>query len=176
MNEFQKIKTKINIEQSMASFYVLKDVFSFLGEKQKLNLIIYNKNLQKKFDINIKDYKRVSGIYIEGEKNGIGKEYKISTNIIIFEGEYLKGKRNGKGKEYYSNGKIKFEGEYLKGKRNGKGKEYNSFGKLKFEGEYLKGKRKRGKEFHYNGKLKFEREYVKGKEMENGKNIILMVI
>ena len=43
---------------------------------------------------------------------------------IEFEGEYLNGKRNGKGKEYYENGNIEFEGEYLDDKRNGKGKEY----------------------------------------------------
>ena len=33
-----------------------------------------------------------------------------------FEGEYLNGKKNGKGKEYYFNGKLKFQGEYLNGK------------------------------------------------------------
>ena len=38
-----------------------------------------------------------------------------------FEGEYLEGKRNGKGKEYYDNTLI-FEGEYLNGERNGKKK------------------------------------------------------
>jgi len=42
---------------------------------------------------------------------------------MIFEGEYLNGERNGKGKEYYDNGELKFEGEYLKGERNGKRKE-----------------------------------------------------
>ena len=31
----------------------------------------------------------------------------------MFEGEYLNGERNGKGKEYYDNGKLKFEGEYI---------------------------------------------------------------
>ena len=39
---------------------------------------------------------------------------------LEFEGEYLNGERNGKGKEYY-NGKLEFEGKYLNGKRNGKG-------------------------------------------------------
>ena len=38
-----------------------------------------------------------------------------------FEGEYLNGEKNGKGKEYYGD-KLEFEGEYLNGKRNGKGK------------------------------------------------------
>ena len=31
----------------------------------------------------------------------------------MFEGEYLNGLKNGKGKEYYKNGQIEFEGEYL---------------------------------------------------------------
>ena len=55
----------------------------------------------------------------------------------MFEGEYLNGERNGKGKEYISslyNVYLKFEGEYLNGKRNGKGKEYNMLGDLLFEG------------------------------------------
>ena len=88
-----------------------------------------------------------------------------------FEGDYLNGQRNGKGKEYYNNGKLKFEGEYLKGKKwngigydinnhkvyelkNGSGyiKEYYADGKLKIEGEYLNGER--------NGKFKeYDIEY-----------------
>ena len=43
----------------------------------------------------------------------------IVTLTIIFEGEYLNGKRNGKGKEYnYYNGKLEYEGEYLNGNRH----------------------------------------------------------
>ena len=58
---------------------------------------------------------------------------------MVFEGEYLNGKRNGKGKEYFYycgplefNGYFhiytfnSFEGEYKNGKRNGKGKEFYS--------------------------------------------------
>ena len=57
-------------------------------------------------------------------KNGKGyiKEYDYDGKLI-YEGEYLNGERNGKGKEYFR-GKLIFEGEYLNGKRNGKGKEY----------------------------------------------------
>ena len=59
-----------------------------------------------------------------------------------FEGEYLNGVRNGKGKEYHKNGEIIFEGDYLNGERqNGRGKEYYKDGILKFEGEYLNGKK-----------------------------------
>ena len=44
----------------------------------------------------------------------------------MYKGEYLNGERNGKGKEYYWNKQLKFEGEYLNGKQwNGIGYEGN---------------------------------------------------
>ena len=74
-------------------------------------------------------------------KGGKGNCREYEENHLIFEGEYLNGKRNGKGKEYISlNGSIRFEGEYLNGKRNGYGIEYNTDKQLKYEGEYKKGK------------------------------------
>ena len=110
MEKIQNIKSEKYIE-SIASLYILKDIFSFLSENQKLNLIIYNKSLQKKLDINIEYYKGISWRYKEGEKNGKGKEYDISSKVTLFEGEYINGKRNGEGKEYYKNSKLKFEGK-----------------------------------------------------------------
>ena len=101
MNGFQSIKSETKIN----SLFVLKEILSFLPEKQKLYVIIYNKHLQKEYDINIENYKRIRGIYKEDGKNGKGKEYDISTKIMVFEGEYLNGKKNGKGKEYYFDGK-----------------------------------------------------------------------
>ena len=52
-------------------------------------------------------------------KNGKGyiKEYNKYEHNLEFEGEYLNGQKNGKGKEYYYNNKLKFEGEYLTGKK-----------------------------------------------------------
>ena len=65
----------------------------------------------------------------------------LNKAIKKFEGEYLNGKRNGKGKEYYLKyGNIKYQGEYVNGKKEGKGKEYY-FGKLIFKGDYLNGER-----------------------------------
>ena len=64
--------------------------------------------------------KKFKGVYLNGKRNGSGKEYN-EDGKLIFKGEYLKGKRNGKGKEYYNDGQLKFEGEYLNGLRNGKG-------------------------------------------------------
>ena len=55
--------------------------------------------------------------------------------MLVFIGEYINGVRNGKGKEH-CNGLVSFDGEYKDGKRAGKGKEYyyNYKDKIKFEG------------------------------------------
>ena len=91
-----------------------------------------------------------SNIYEIKEGKGNIKEYYDNDNDnLIFEGKYINGEKNGKGKEYNSNGKLKFRGEYLNGERNGKGKEYNFKGKLIFNGEYFYGKKWNGKGKEY---------------------------
>ena len=122
MDEIGDFKDKINI-RFIKSYFIIKKIFSFLSTKQKLNMIMYNKELQKINLIDIKDYEKIYGKYIF-EKSGKVREYNINTNILIFEGEYLNRKRNGKGKEFYENGEIKYVGEYLNGNKNGKGQEY----------------------------------------------------
>ena len=126
----------------------------------------------KKYD-DLGDIK-FEGEYLNGEKNGKGKEY-YQNNILKFEGEYLNGKRTGKGKEYYENGNLKFEGEYLNGKKNGKGKEYhenniNDKRIIIFEGEYLDGKEWNGKgyEIDFNSP-----ENNKEYEIKNGKGLFI---
>ena len=131
------IKSKLELERIIKSEKNLKEIFSFLGRKKLFNLlfnlIIYNKHLQNIFKINIEEYKSLSGKYKIGNKDGIGKVYKLNTNILRFEGVYLNGKKNGKGKEYNNNGDLLFKGEYFYGERNGKGKEYYYNGELLFE-------------------------------------------
>ena len=58
----------------------------------------------------------------------------------MFEGEYLNGKKNGKGKQYfyYDKGEILSEVEYLNGKINVKVKVYHKNGIMWLEGDYLK--------------------------------------
>ena len=167
MDEFEDIKYKVNLKDIKSSF-IINIIFSFLCEKQLLNMIIYNKELQKMLQRDIENYKKISYKYKIGERNGKGQEYIKNTNKLIFEGEYLNGKRNGKGKEYDHNGRLEYEGEYLNGKRNGKGKEYYDDGKLKFEGEYLNGIGK-GKEYDHNGRLEYEGEYLNGNRNGKGK-------
>ena len=53
MDEFGDIKYKINI-RDIKSTYIKQRIFSFLNEKQILNMIIYNKELQKIYSVDIK--------------------------------------------------------------------------------------------------------------------------
>ena len=90
----------------------------------------------------------------------------------IFEGEYLNGNRNGKGKEYMYNGNLIFEGDYLNGKRNWKGKEYNYYGEMIFEGEYLNDKQWIGIRYDDDGNILYTlNNNING----DGKDIIKMV-
>jgi len=57
MDEYQDIINKKNITDIKSSF-ILKIIFSFSNEKLKLNLIIYNKEFQKIFLVDIGDYKK----------------------------------------------------------------------------------------------------------------------
>ena len=111
---------------------------------------------------------------------------------MIFEGEYLNGKRNGKGKEYNKEGKLIFEGEYLNGFKwngqvygfqnviacqlqEGKGA-LNRFFCLKGNiilpqgGEFIKGELKAKVSIYDNvGRTIFEGEFLDGKRNGKGK-------
>jgi len=102
------------------STFIVQKIFSFTDERRKLELIKYNKDIQKLLNMNLINYRLFSGKYIIENKNGYCKIYDYNDNLR-FEGEYLNGKKNGKGKEYSKNGELLFEGEYLNGKKwNGK--------------------------------------------------------
>ena len=151
--------------ENIKSRYIKKIIFSFIDEKVKLEIIKYNHNLKECLNINIYNYMQFSNRYIIYETKKKGKEYS-NDGELKFEGEYLNGKKNGKGKEYnYYDGLLKFEGEFLNGIKNGKGKEYNNNGKLLYDGEYLNGKKNgKGKAYYHNGKLEFVGEYLNGKK------------
>ena len=113
---------QINLKKKVNSFYFIKEIFSFLTDNKKLEMIAYNKKYRNKLGITLDHYKKLSGKYVKGKRNGKGEEYTLdNNNNKIFEGNYLNGKKNGKGKEYnnykgwYSY--LIFEGEYLNGKR-----------------------------------------------------------
>jgi len=61
-------KLEEKLLKSINSSYILEMILSFLYEKKKLDLIIYNKQIQKKLNINIDVYKKISGKYKKGKK------------------------------------------------------------------------------------------------------------
>ena len=179
---------------NIKSFYYFKLLFSYLNEKRKLKLIKYNKNLQDKINITLLNYRLLSeryiiyeakdkvkeynnydelifeGEYLNGVKNGRGKEYEVGS--LIFEGEFLNGKIwNGIGKEYVGTDTLLYEGEYLNGERNGKGKEYYPDGKLLYEGEFKNREwNGNGTEYYKNGKIKYSGEFINGKKKKKRNN------
>ena len=98
LKKIKNVKNKINIKSAIKSKYNVIKIFSFLDLKTKLHIVNYNKSFQRLFGLNIEHYKKVSEKYKIYGINGFGKEY--LKNILFFEGEYLNGKKNGKGKEY----------------------------------------------------------------------------
>ena len=115
--------------KNIKTTYFIKLLFSFIIEKHKLKIIKYNKSLQKNINISIINYKFMSTRYIIYESNGIGKEYEGYNDQLIYEGEYLNGEKNGKGKEYNIHGNLVFEGEYSNGEKV-KGKGYDKNGNI----------------------------------------------
>ena len=97
-------------------------------------------------------------------KNGKGYIVDIN-NEGFYEGEFVNGEKNGKGKEYYIylySKEILYQGEYLNDKRHGKGKEFYRNRNLKFEGFYKYGFKEEGKEYYQNSKLLFIGKYKYG--------------
>ena len=167
--------------ENIKSPYLIKLIFSLLNPKTKLEIVKYNKALQKKLDISLLIYKNISDRCLMLEANGKGKEYNYDGELK-FKGEYKNGKRNGYGEEYDYKGRISFKGEYKNGKRNGYGEELSSEGEIYFKGEYLENKRWNGKVYDYYSRFyewtdnefrekNFEGEYKNGK-LWNGKGLI----
>ena len=100
--------------EKIKSIFFIKILFFHIEEREKLKLVKYNKTLQYTIGLNLINYKILSEKYIQFDTKRKGKEYNYYDELV-FEGEYLNGKRNGKGKEYVYN-ELVFEGEYLNGK------------------------------------------------------------
>ena len=113
-------------------------------ESNNLTSINENKKKQKQIKQCFADLIKTK----QHKEKYIKKEYDYIYGILIFEGEYLNGKRNGKGKEYDFKGKLKFEGEYLYNYKL-KGKYYINE-KLEYEGEYLYNRKWNGKGYDLN--------------------------
>ena len=144
---------------------IIKLIYSFVFESNKLKIIKYNKKLQNILNIEESNYFLWFGKGLTLDKNGNGQITSAHTFNILFEGKYKNGKKNGKGREYNKFGELQFEGQFIDDKRNGKGKEYNSSnGNLLFVGEYKNGKRHgKGIEYDNDKNIIFKGEYLNGK-------------
>ena len=98
------------------SSFVVRKIFMNIDIKRKIYSIIYNKKLQEKLNINLIDYRRLSGKY-KIEENDKVKIYNSGNNKLIYEGHYLNGKKNGFGREYNEKGRLIYEGYFYDGKK-----------------------------------------------------------
>ena len=56
--------------KNISSFYIFKKIFKYLHAHRLLKLIKYNKLIQEKLNINLYNYKKFTGKYIEYNENG----------------------------------------------------------------------------------------------------------
>ena len=90
-------KSRTNLVK-LKSQYILQILFCYVHQKNSLNLVKYNKNIQKKLNINIKNYKEYSEQYssIEIEiipaKNKSGKFININKNDEPYYHIYINSK------------------------------------------------------------------------------------
>ena len=61
--ESNKISSKFNIGDEIKSNYILKNIFTYIHQKRKLETIKINKKLQKKINLGIDDYKEFCSKY-----------------------------------------------------------------------------------------------------------------
>ena len=71
--------------KNVKASYFLRIIFSCIDEKQKLELIKYNKSLQEDLNISLINYKLFSRRYIIYKLNGKGKEFNFN-GYLLFEG------------------------------------------------------------------------------------------
>ena len=94
MVEYINNKEKnVNLKNSVKSIFILKKIILCLTERQKLKLIKHNKKYLDLFNINIENYKNLSGKIKIPELNGYCKVYDLKTNNLLFEGQYLNEKK-----------------------------------------------------------------------------------
>ena len=85
--------------RKIKSIFILKKIFINVENTKKMNIIVYNKKIQRKMGLNITDFMRFSGRYRVEEDDKI-KDYSSYDHRLLFEGQYANRKRNGDGKEF----------------------------------------------------------------------------
>ena len=130
-----EIKSK-NVLGKIRSKYILKQIFFILHRKCFLKIVQYNKQLQKTFNLSIKEYKKYSEIEIEITLKGYGKFINIPDNFddeSYFHIYYGKNKEEEKVKDAYIE-----KDEKIKKIRVVIDNGFNSFNKLFSYCKYIK--------------------------------------
>ena len=88
ISEKEELKSiKLNKYNEIKSDYFLQKVFNYMHKGAKLEIIKYNKNMQKRLKINTNNYKEYSEIYTSIEIEIITKKNETSKFINIKKGE-----------------------------------------------------------------------------------------
>ena len=88
-NEKEKINQikAINIFKNLKSNYLLQYIFDVMVKNKSLQIIKYNKKMQKRFNLSINDFKEYSEIYSPIEIEIIPLKNKYGEFINIKKGE-----------------------------------------------------------------------------------------
>ena len=84
----KKRKSKANLK-CIKSSYIFKNIYDILNKKKSLVIVKYNKNMQKRLNLNIKDYKEYSETLTPIEIEIITNNKKFGKFININEKEKL---------------------------------------------------------------------------------------
>ena len=74
--------------ENIKSKFIYQNIFSYINEKTKLNIVKYNKILQSQINLGLINYMVISERYIIFGNNGTGKQYGGYTCGLKFEGEF----------------------------------------------------------------------------------------
>ena len=107
-----QIKSKVYIENLKSDFFVIK-MFDIMKRKKSLEIMKYNKKLQKRLNLGINDYKDFCQLY-----SSIEIELKVINNVDGKFNKFINLPENEKEKEYYhiffDNSKEEIKRNYLK--------------------------------------------------------------
>ena len=102
--KIKQIKSKVDLI-NLKSNFIFQKLFGYMKKYKRLDIIKYNKKLQKRLKLNINDYKKYSELYssIEIELKFVDNKWGKFVNILE------------EAKEYYH---IYFDNSYKEIKRN----------------------------------------------------------
>ena len=79
--------------EKIKSIYFLRILINNLNHVKLLKLFKINNKIRNILNINLIDYKIISGKYIKGNRNCYAKEYDSYNNALIFEGDFIEWKK-----------------------------------------------------------------------------------